>query len=94
MQRIRRTLWTCLQTCLFWACLSSLATDAWARGEGAPEKSTGGASIWVWAYILVILGIALGMLVVCKSSGRRDRAKPEAYGEGKSTQEEESKGKK
>jgi len=50
----------------------------------APAKSsTTGTGAYVMAYLLVILGIALGMLFVCRSSGRRDRARPEVYGETK-----------
>ena len=35
----------------------------------------------MWRYGLVILGIGLGMLLVCRSSNRRDRARPEQYEE-------------
>jgi hypothetical protein len=91
MKRFWRLIWTfCQWTTLSGGCLAILAADLWARGEvekPADNKSSG----FVLPYILVILGIALGMLVVCKSSGRRDRAKPEAYSEGKESGEEEEK---
>jgi hypothetical protein len=56
----------------------------------AVEKDTG-SSVYVWCYLIVVLGIALGMLFVCRPSNRRDRARPEHYGESKTklTEEEE-----
>jgi len=42
-----------------------------------------GSGVWVFAYFIVILGIASGVLFVCRSGGRRDRAHPEQYGETK-----------
>jgi hypothetical protein len=62
----------------FWA---SVATVAWAK-RGAPEaKEEGG---WfLLSYAMVLLGIGLGMLVVCRSARRRERDKPELYGENK-----------
>jgi heme/copper-type cytochrome/quinol oxidase subunit 2 len=47
------------------------------------------SNVYVLAYILVILGIALGMLFVCRPSNRRDRAKPEQFGETKSLKKED-----
>jgi len=44
------------------------------------EKSTGGAS-WVVSYMLVLLCIVLGMICVLHPSGRRERARPEQYGD-------------
>jgi hypothetical protein len=91
MQRIRRIFWTtCLRTALLWGFISTLATTTWAKGEAGDKASETGASVWVLPYIFLILCVALGMLVVCKSSGRRDRAKPEAYHEGKGQQTEEA----
>lgn len=68
-----------------------LAVATWLAGEAmvlakdtpgaAPTAEGGGA--WVWAYMIVLLLLSLGMIVVCKSSGRRDRAKPESYSEAK-----------
>jgi heme/copper-type cytochrome/quinol oxidase subunit 2 len=47
------------------------------------------STVYVMAYMIVIFGIALGMLLVCRSSNRRDRAKPEQFGEAKVGKEEE-----
>jgi hypothetical protein len=58
---------------------------ALAQAPQAPAKAQGGANInsmtYVMAYGVVILGIVLGMLFVCRSSNRRDRAKPEQFAE-------------
>jgi hypothetical protein len=55
-------------------------TTALAQASGSSSGEAGGGS-WVWAYMIVLLAVTLGMIVVCKSSGRRDRAKPEVYAE-------------
>lgn len=47
-----------------------------------PAEEEQGAS-WVPSYGLVLLGIVLGLLGVCLSSRRRERAKPEAYAQSK-----------
>jgi hypothetical protein len=52
----------------------------------APEPQGGS---YVAAYMVVILAIALGLLVVCRSCYRRDRAKPEQYDEKKLGKEED-----
>ncbi|MBN2021759.1 MAG: hypothetical protein JW809_03110 [Pirellulales bacterium] len=63
------------------ACWLSWAAPAWAAKTNEAPKDTGSTQVtpWVLPYALVILGIALGMLVVCRSSRRSDRAKPKAY---------------
>jgi hypothetical protein len=63
-------IWIAAETMLF-------AKDASAPAAGGSEA---GGGVWVWAYMVVILVFALAMIAVCKSSGRRDRAKPETYG--------------
>ena len=50
------------------------------------EKKSGGGS-WMLAYGLVFLGVGLGMLLVCRSSRRRDRLKPTMFA--KSQQEDD-----
>ena len=51
-----------------------------AQAEGQ-EEAMGDAkpSSWTLPYLLVIMAIGLGMLVVLRSSRRRDRARPETY---------------
>ena len=49
------------------------------KEEEAPAKEEGTTSLWVLGYFLVGLGITLGMLVLCRSSRRSERAKPQAY---------------
>jgi hypothetical protein len=65
----------------------TLCGVAWAQ---LPKKEEGpklNSSTYVMAYMLVIFGVALGMLLVCRSSNRRERAKPEQFGESKSAAE-------
>ncbi len=68
--------------------ISVLALIGWLTIYGAasaqpPAKPIQGQAInsevYVLAYFLVIFGIALGMLFVCRSSNRRERARPEQY---------------
>jgi len=56
--------------------------------EKEKDEGAGGGS-YVFSYALVILGIALGMLFVCRSCNRRERARPEQYGEAKVVDAEE-----
>jgi hypothetical protein len=67
------------------------AVALWMGGEAmvlakddpsAPSRTESG-SAWVMAYMAVILVVSLGLIVVVKSSGRRDRSKPEVYAEAK-----------
>jgi hypothetical protein len=61
---------------------------AWAQ---LPKKEEGpklNSSTYVMAYMLVIFGVALGILLVCRSSNRRERAKPEQFGESKAGEKE------
>jgi hypothetical protein len=68
-----------------------LSAAAWMAGQSmvlakdtpSTAVSNEGGGAWVWAYMIVILVLSLGLIVVCKSSGRRDRAKPEVYAETK-----------
>ena len=67
-----------------------LSTGLLFAKEGDAGESSGGGS-WVFSYFLVLLGIILGMLVVCRSSTRRDRVRPEGYIDGKVGQAKEEK---
>jgi hypothetical protein len=68
----------CLAVAAWMGCESMvLAKDN--PGASATESS----SSWVGAYMIVLLVVSLGLIVVVKSSGRRDRAKPEVYAEAK-----------
>ena len=58
-----------------------LAVHGAVLAQGPEKKVDGNAGSYVLPYAVVILGIALGMLCVCRSSGRRDRARPEQYDE-------------
>ena len=65
---------------------------ALAQQPGAKPTPIAGeginSGVYVMAYFLVIFGIALGMLFVCRSSNRRERARPEQF-EAKSLKEED-----
>ena len=57
-------------------------TAAWAQmPKPGPKEDTSmtGSGAYVWGYMLLILGLALGLMVVCRSANRRDRARPEDY---------------
>jgi hypothetical protein len=69
-----------------WLAVSGVA---WAQPPKKEETPTLNSSTYVMAYILVIGGIALGMLLVCRSSNRRERARPEQFGELKATEKED-----
>jgi hypothetical protein len=91
MMRCLRLLWSGGKTvALSLACWLVLFGAALARNEPEkpPPKDTG-ESVYVWCYMIVILGVALGMLFVCRPSNRRDRARPEHYGESKTKLTEE-----
>jgi hypothetical protein len=55
--------------------------------EGTTSEGASGEGSWVFAYFLTGLGVVLGMLVVCRSSSRRERVKPEAYAKGQAKEE-------
>ena len=64
---------------------------AWAAQPAPPPKAgeSVGSGVYVMAYFLVILGIALGILFVCRSSNRRERVRPEQFGESKALKKED-----
>ncbi len=66
-------------TALGWATLHGTALAQAAQPE--ESGSSGGRNLYLASYGIVLLGIGLGLLTVCNSSRRRDRAKPEQYGE-------------
>jgi hypothetical protein len=69
---------------LGWLAFHGAALAQTAKPEKAADK---GNSLYVACYALVILGIGLGMLILCRGSNRRDRARPEEYVESAVTQE-------
>ena len=87
-----RIRWQALKTALFclcgWLSIYGVALAKVAK-EAEKKSSTTGGGAYVMAYGLVILGLTLGMLFIVRSSNRRDRARPEAYGEAKADEKEE-----
>jgi hypothetical protein len=51
-------------------------------GQNAQKKEGGE---FVTSYALVLAAVGLGLLVICRTSNRRDRARPEQYAESKIT---------
>jgi hypothetical protein len=87
---IVREIWRRGQTVFFtlagWLALGGVAFGQLPKNEEGPSLNS---STYVMAYFLVIFGVALGMLLVCRSSNRRERAKPEQFVEGKVTGEKD-----
>jgi len=65
--------------------LPALSLLAWtvihlaSLAQAADDSKGGGGQPYVFSYALVILCVGLALLVVCRSSRRRDRAKGEQY---------------
>lgn len=55
------------------------------RPGGMMPKKPEGSGEYVTSYALVLAGVGLGLLLVCRTSNRRDRARPEQYEESKVT---------
>jgi hypothetical protein len=91
LERIWRATQVALVVVAGWlaVCDAALAQMQGARPVKPAESVNSGA--WVFAYFLAILGIVAGLLFVCRSGGRRERARPEQYGEGKVSVVEEEK---
>jgi hypothetical protein len=66
-------------------CWLAAGTVALAQGGGAApgQPAAEEAPPFVVSYALVVLCIGLGVAIVVNSSKRRDRAKPEVFGEPK-----------
>ena len=79
---VGRRLWLGAFAVISWLGLQGLALGQ--AGTGAsPGGEAGEAPPYVMPYALVILSIGLGLTVVLNSSKRRERAKPEVFGEPK-----------
>lgn len=80
-----RAIWRSMGLAAVAAC-TWLALQGTALAAGGPVDNEAltkdpGGSKYVASYSVVLLGIGLGLLFVCNSSRRRDRAKTEQYGE-------------
>ena len=77
----------CLQAIWRGGKLASFTVAGWLVAQGTvlaevpPKKAEAEGGSYVASYAVVILAIALGMLFVCRTAGRRDRAKSEVYDE-------------
>jgi hypothetical protein len=87
IQSIRRTVQSVFLAVAAWTGCAAMVLAQGAPGaKGA--SATESSSAWVAAYMIVLLVVSLGLIVVVKSSGRRDRAKPEVYAESKALPKE------
>jgi hypothetical protein len=87
LQSIRRIVQSaCLSVAAWIGCVAAVLAQGAPGAKGASAAESGGS--WVAAYMIVLLVVTLGLIVVCKSSGRRDRAKPEVYAEAKALPKE------
>lgn len=78
MRRFVRHAFTLCGTMAAWAAFDVAAfAQSMPAGQEKPEGS------YVVPYMIVLLGVGLGMAVLCRSSSRRERATPEQYEEGK-----------
>ena len=83
--RILGAVKTAVFTMVVWLAVHGPALAQAGKKGQEPEVGSG---VFVFAYFVVILGIAAGLLGVCLSSRRRDRARPEQYGEAKTAVKE------
>ena len=67
----------------FFAMAGWLAVHGTALARQAKEETEGGSGSYVAPYAIVLLGVGLGLLLVCRASRRRERARPESYDESK-----------
>ena len=87
-----RQLWQGGRTALFALAAWMLVYGTALAAPPPPAPKAGesiNSTVYVMAYFIVIFGIVLGMLFVCRASNRRDRAKPEQFGETKSLKKED-----
>ena len=71
-----------------WSIVYGIAlAQGYAPNRITPVKKEPGE--FVTSYALVLLGVGLGLVLVCRASNRRDRARPEQYAESKLTATEE-----
>lgn len=73
----RRTISRLLPTLCCWSALGAAALAQGRKMLPPPEEPK--EASWVFAYALVVLGVGLGLLIVCRPSWRRERAKPQEY---------------
>ncbi len=79
--KLLNLIWQRLMTpALFLAFSFAMNADAWAaKAKKVAANSGENSQSWVAPYALVMLAVGLGMLFVCRSSRRSDRAKPKEY---------------
>ena len=84
-----KSIWPAMKVLLLAALGWATAHAAAVAKDAEPAEADKGGT-WVLSYALVLLGIGLGMLIMLRSSRRRERAKPEQYAEGKGRYDDET----
>ena len=80
MHRTLRILRSCVSFLAAVAVCLAAATQSLAQQAAeTPKPAEGSMTEYMYSYIVVILGIVLGLLVVAKTSNRRDRERPAGY---------------
>jgi hypothetical protein len=54
-----------------------------AQGVAKANPPKSDSNSYVFSYSIVLFGVAVGLILVCRPSHRRDRARPEVYDESK-----------
>jgi len=80
---IGRRFWLSAFAILSWLSLQGLALAQVGVPNAPGQQAEQEAPPYVMPYALVVLCIGLGLTVVLNSSRRRERAKPEVFGEPK-----------
>ena len=62
-----------------WLAASAVWAQVGTKTAAKEDTSITGTGPYVFAYMFLILCLALGLLVVCRSANRRDRARPVDY---------------
>jgi len=88
MNRLR-SIWQVLKV-LVAAAAGWVAVHGVALAKETKEAEGDDGGLWVASYALVLVVVGLGMLVVLRSARRRDRARPEQYGEKKALDQPEN----
>jgi hypothetical protein len=69
------TIWPLLTQAAFTVLLAAAGPALAAAGHEPAKAAAEQSDVWVFAYMVVVLGVALGLIALCRSSRRSDRPK-------------------